>query len=222
MLAIAGYAQIASAETLKGSSGVAAAAAEKLRLPAAAREVEGARGVTTKRFRLGGTSRFAEVATGRVLHHRDAEGILRDNRASLGRDGVDRLADELPVTVRTIAGGVAIASRAAAGRMVFATTERPAATGKRISMRVAGHDVGWFWEVAETELKLVSAPITSPRGVRRYSFPIRYEGGFALLAAARDGSLASAGMTFGAPCCSAPTASRTTAARGGRARRPRP
>lgn len=150
-----------------GPARVERTAAVRYHLPSDAEEVVAHRGERTKRFHIPGTSRFAEVATGRVMHYRDTEGELRDTEAVLRPVGLDAVADSLPFGVRVTSEGLLVGTRDGNAGVLFLTEDRPSASGERISTRVTGQTLDWYWDVSRTELKPPSGRAPTPIRRRR-------------------------------------------------------
>jgi hypothetical protein len=162
------------------------------------RELPSRRSERTKRFRLSGSGRFAEVATGRRLHYRDGDGKWQGSEASFTLAGSERVADRLPFSVRTTDRGLAVGGRDGSSGVVFLTRGLPAVEGKSITTSF-GTDVSWRWTLSATELKLVSAPVAASRGQTAFRFPYEPFGGFAPFGVDAAGTLRSESFLFGRP-----------------------
>jgi hypothetical protein len=160
-----------------GSSTALAAALDE-QLVAGATEVVEARSARTKRYLLPGRSgTFAEVATGRLMHVRDAAGTWRDSRPTLVARGGALVADELPQAVAIRPDGIAVADLSGNGGVIFLGGSDPTVAGLRARMRTPGDILAWDWTVSATELKLASRPVRAPRGLKSYAFPYALWGG---------------------------------------------
>ncbi len=175
------------------------AASERFGLSSDAVEVPGKRAARTKRYRIPGTRRFAEVATGRVLHFTDAVGALRSNRPVFVTVGDETVADQGAMTVAASSEGLTVTSKADGGAVTFVTTNRPSVNGKRVGTRIPGQSLQWFWDLDPFELKLISAPIAQREGQATYDFPVVYTDGMTPFALDADGNLESGDLFFGAP-----------------------
>jgi hypothetical protein len=163
------------------------------------RELPSRRSERTKRFRLPGSGRFAEVATGRRLHYRDGDGKWQASEASFALAGAERVADRLPFAVRATAGGLAVGRRDGSAGVVFLTRGLPAVQDNRITTSFESESLPWHWTLSATELKLVSAPVASSRGAAIHRFPYEPFGGFAPFSVDAGGSLRSGEFLFGRP-----------------------
>lgn len=161
-------------------------------------EVPAGRSETTKRFRLPDGS-FAEVATGRTLHVRDATGRWRDARADLTARGDELVAEALPFSVRLVPDGVAIGPRDESRGIVLLTEARPTGGGAHFGARPPRGDLDWHWDLGPNEVKLTSAPVAQRRGVRDYEFPYRLWGGQPAPRLDASGQVISNEFVFGRP-----------------------
>ena len=98
-------------------------------------EIAGARTERTKRFRAGARS-FAEVATGRPLHFRDASGRWRDSRAEFQLRGGRLVADAFPFHVTADRDGVSITIPDGDGIITFLTTTRPTRSDRTLRTQI--------------------------------------------------------------------------------------
>ncbi len=167
-------------------------------LRADAVEILAERSETTKRFRLP-TGGFAEVATGKQLHHRDADGSWRANVAGFKARGGDLIADTLSFSVRVVADGIAIGAADESRGLVLVTDGRPIANGLALSARFAKGGIAWDWKLSPSELKLTSSAILRAVGVRDYPLVYRLWGGQPAVAIDAKGQLLSGDLLFGRP-----------------------
>ncbi len=168
--------------------------------PVIASEVVGGRSARTARFRLPGRPRaFAEVASGRPLHVRDAAGRWQPSRATFTARGGRWVADGHAQRVEIRPDGIAIGSPDGAAGVVFSTGESPAVAGVRARARSIGDALAWDWTLDATELKLASRPVRARRGLWTYGFPYATWGGLPPLALDDDGQLRSDTWLIGRP-----------------------
>lgn len=161
-------------------------------------EVTSAGSETTKRFRLPDGS-FAEVATGRPSHIRDAAGRWRNSRARLTPGGDELVTDSLPFSVRVLPDGVAIGARDESRGIVLLSEGRSSTAGTHIASRLPRGPLDWNWDLGRTELKLTSAPIPRSLGVREYDIPYRLWGGLSPPVFDAQDQLTSDEFVFGRP-----------------------
>lgn len=175
-------------------------APEAFHLPPSAREIVDQRSSRTKRFRskTNGKTRFAEVATGRSLHYRDAAGNWRSTQARFETKGGEEVADALPFSVRIVDEGLALGGDGD-GEIVLLTRRRPVRDRRTVSTVFAGQSIGWNWVLSDTELKLVSRPVARSRGAVDHMFPYRLHGGFPELEVGASGALSNEILAFGRP-----------------------
>ncbi len=189
-------AAVAAALPTAGDTAAAAPPPLGASLDATGDEVVSARSARTKRFRLAGAGGFAEVASGRPLHYRDAAGRWRANRAGLAARGADWVAEARGQRIAVRADGIAVGDLAG---VLFGSDGRPQMLADRVRTRAFGDALVWEWTLDAAELKLASRPVRGRRGLWTYGFPFTTWGGLPPPALDAAGQLRSGSWAFGRP-----------------------
>ena len=83
----------------------------------------------------------------------------------------------------------------------FLTRKRPTRFRRVITTVFAGQSLKWNWELSDSELKLISRPLGSSKGVRSYAFPYELFGGFGAFVVNSEGRLSNGTLTTpSSPC----------------------